>query len=147
MQAIFFLRNYSIRVTLTTFMWNFFPPFYFDKIGLSYLKTAAYISPPSRWASQRFFRTATFRDSQFSVAYKFVWIARPMPSKTRRSTPLSTIASTKAWSWGEKIGKVGANAKFKAVKCVWIRSSFSANPKSWKSLLLNAGNELYRTLL
>lgn len=61
----------------------------------SYLKTTANISPPSFSASQRFFRTATLRQSHRNLAYKLVWMTRPMPSRTIRSTCISIIVSTR----------------------------------------------------
>ena len=61
----------------------------------SYLNTTANISPPSLWASHRFFKTATFKHSQLNLAYKLVWIDLPIPSKTIRSTPWITMASTR----------------------------------------------------
>ena len=69
---------------------------------LSNLNITLNISPPSRLASHRFFRTATFRASQANEAWRLVWTARPIPSKTIRSALRSLIAFIKAWSMNLK---------------------------------------------
>lgn len=50
--------------------------------------------PPSRFASQQFFITASLRDSQLNFASKFVCTARPIPSKIKRSTVDMALASS-----------------------------------------------------
>ena len=89
------MRNYKVpwlakfQVTLgETDTWRDF----------SNLNITLNISPPSRLASQRFFKTATFRASQANEAWRLVWTARPIPSRTIRSALRSLIAVINAWS-------------------------------------------------
>ena len=89
------MRNYKVpwlakfQVTLgETDTWRDF----------SNLNITLNISPPSRLASQRFFKTATFRASQANEAWRLVWTARPIPSRTIRSALRSLMAVINAWS-------------------------------------------------
>ena len=65
---------------------------FFTLFGHSYLHRTENISPPSLVASHRFLITATFRHSHMNLALRFVWRARPIPSRTTRSTPCDDIA-------------------------------------------------------
>lgn len=60
--------------------------------GCSYLHITAYISPPKRRASHRFFITANFKHSHCILASRFVCKVLPIPSMTIRSTLYLTIA-------------------------------------------------------
>lgn len=69
---------------------------FFTSFGCSYLHKTENMSPPSLVASHRFLITATLRHSQVNFASRFVWRARPIPSRTIRSTPSDDIAFAKS---------------------------------------------------
>jgi len=69
---------------------------FFTSFGRSYLHRTENMSPPSLVASHRFLITATLRHSHVNFASRFVWRARPIPSRTMRSTPWDDIAFAKS---------------------------------------------------
>lgn len=58
----------------------------------SYLQTTENREPPKLRASHSFLTMANLRASQLNFAYRLVWMARPMPSRTIRSVPMAIIA-------------------------------------------------------
>ena len=125
------MRNYKVpwlakfQVTLgETDTWRDF----------SNLNITLNISPPSRLASQRFFKTATFRASQANEAWRLVWTARPIPSRTIRSALRSLMAVINAWSINLKnVSDTDVLQDSFQLLIRWETTKFCLKPATWVS--------------
>jgi len=98
---------------------------FFTLFGHSYLHRTENISPPSLVASHRFFITATFRHSHVNLALRFVWRARPIPSRTTRSTPWDDIAFARSRFNRLKLKKKGYLANTINLPAYWWFKQFN----------------------